>query len=757
MKKRILSILLTLCMVLMLCPVTAFAEDYYTVTINFKYGTLANIPEAENPHTFTVAKYEFFMLTTVENCAPYECVGWKESVSGTVYEPWESLPAANLTFDAVYQVQGSLAVTVDGFEVGNTPADCTYSFESTIPGVEFSEDDIQHIRCSKFVFINEEDDEWLPMGETEAFEAGARYRIGISLNNKGLELAPAVTVNGKTPEDCMIATSNGVPIQLQIDCYPSTPAEQSQYTITYDGGEGVEGSIPAGTKTHGTDFTLSSETFTMDGFVQTGWATSDGGEKVYDLGGTYTTNEDITLYPVWSDITKPTGEISIGTKSWKTFLNNITFGLFFKDTQTVTITASDNSGDTVTIEYLLSDNELTVAQLDSADFTAYNDLFSINPDNKYVIYAKLTDKSGNVAYINTSGIVLDATAPIIKGLENGKTYCEAQTVTVTEEYIESVKVNGTDVTLDENNQFILNSAEGTQTIVATDKAGNVSADITVTVNDGHTDNDKDHKCDFCGTTLSSHTGGTATCTAKAICEYCGKEYGEIDSSNHNLEKISANNATVTATGNKEYWHCKDCSKYFADENGTNEIKLDDTVIAKLPPEIIDGKGQSITEGESKELALRSNAAFSDFVRVELDGKTLDEKYYTVKEGSTIVTLKADYVATLSVGEHTIGIVSASGTATTTFTINTKPVVETTVPTQTEPETTVPALTENSTTVPAQTENEATVSSQSENDSMTSPETGNDSETALLLAFLLSCGGVIVVTGAYSKRKKHSAK
>ena len=468
-----------------------------------------------------------------------------------------------------------------------------------------------------------------------------------------------------------------------------------------------------------------------------------------------------------TDTTAPTGEIAVDTNKWNSFLNTITFGLFFKDTQSVAITATDDSythtgytdDKAVKIEYYLysGDTALTKADLANKEFTVYNGAFSINPDNKYVVYARLTDHAGNVTYISSNGIVLDATAPIIKGLENGKTYCEAQTVTVTEEYIESVKVNGTDVTLDENNQFILNSAEGTQTIVATDKAGNVSADITVTVNDGHTDNDKDHKCDFCSTTLSSHTGGTATCTAKAICEYCGKEYGEIDSSNHNLEKISANNATVTATGNKEYWHCKDCSKYFADENGTNEIKLDDTVIAKLPPEIIDGKGQSITEGESKELALRSNAAFSDFVRVELDGKTLDEKYYTVKEGSTIVTLKADYVATLSVGEHTIGIVSASGTATTTFTINAKPVVETTVPTQTEPETTVPALTENSTTVPAQTENEATVSSQSENDSMTSPETGNDSETALLLIFLISCGGVIVVTGAYSKRKKHSAK
>ena len=564
------------------------------------------------------------------------------------------------------------------------------------------------------------------------------------------------------------------------------------YTVTYAAGSNGSGTVTAGSKTHDVAFTLSSDTFTRTGYDQTGWAASDGGEKVYDLGGTYTANEDITLYPVWSDITKPTGEISVGTNKWNSFLNTITFGLFFKDTQTVTITAGDNSGEDVTIEYLLSDKALSKTELVSATFTAYTDSFSINPDNKYVIYAKLTDKSGNVAYINTSGIVLDATAPVITGVENGKTYCEAQTVTVTEDYIESVKVNGTDVTLDENNQFTLNPAEGTQTIVVTDKAGNVSADITVTVNDGHTDNDKNHKCDFCGTnvgvhadndkdhncdycsvkmttckdddknhicdicstTLSSHTGGTATCTAKAICEYCGKEYGEIDSSNHNLEKISANNATVTATGNKEYWHCKDCNKYFADENGTNEIKLDDTVIAKLPPEIIDGKGQSITEGESKELTFRSNAAFSDLIRVELDGKTLDEKYYTVKEGSTIVTLKADYVATLSVGEHTIGIVSASGTATTAFTINAKPVVETTVPTQTEPETTVPALTENSTTVPAQTENEATVSSQSENDSMTSPETGNESNMALLLIFLISCGGVIVVTGAYSKRKKH---
>lgn len=218
-----------------------------------------------------------------------------------------------------------------------------------------------------------------------------------------------------------------------------------------------------------------------------------------------------------------------------------------------------------------------------------------------------------------------------------------------------------------------------------DYATKQGAKFTVTVFEPHdhvfTDTwEKDdtyhwHKCQHENCTEikdhAEHSGGTATCTSKAVCEYCDEEYGEIDSTNHNLEKISAKDATVTETGNKEYWHCKDCGKYFADENGENEIELADTVIAKLPPEIIDGIGQSITEGEKKELSFTSNAAFSDFIRVELDGKTLDEKNYTVKEGSTVVTLKADYVAALSAGEHTLGIVSESGIATATFTVSEK--------------------------------------------------------------------------------------
>ena len=71
------------------------------------------------------------------------------------------------------------------------------------------------------------------------------------------------------------------------------------------------------------------------------------------------------------------------------------------------------------------------------------------------------------------------------------------------------------------------------------------------------------------------------------------------------------------------------------------------------------------------MSFTSDAAFSDFIRAEVDGVTLDEKNYTKKEGSTIITLKADYVATLSAGEHTLSIVSTNGTATAKFTVNQK--------------------------------------------------------------------------------------
>ena len=160
-------------------------------------------------------------------------------------------------------------------------------------------------------------------------------------------------------------------------------------------------------------------------------------------------------------------------------------------------------------------------------------------------------------------------------------------------------------------------------------------------------------------------------TGDTWCTDCNKKIAtgsEIAMLEHKLTLVEAKDATVTEQGNIKYYYCENCGKYFADVAGTKEISLSETVIQKLPPEIIEGNNATVNNGEKKSLTFRSNAAFADFIRVELDGKTLDEKDYTKAEGSIIVTLNNDFVSTLSVGEHTLGIVSESGTATAKFTV-----------------------------------------------------------------------------------------
>ena len=189
-------------------------------------------------------------------------------------------------------------------------------------------------------------------------------------------------------------------------------------------------------------------------------------------------------------------------------------------------------------------------------------------------------------------------------------------------------------------------------------------------------NDTEHwQVCTCGVVFNKakHSGGKATCKDKAICEICKESYGSPDQNNHtDLKHIDAKAATAAAEGNIEYWYCDGCNKYFSDAAATKEITKAATVTAKLPPKITAGDGATVTQGEKKELSFTSDASFADFLRVELDGTTLDEKNYTKREGSTIITLNRDFVATLSVGEHTLSIISKSGTATAKFTVKAKP-------------------------------------------------------------------------------------
>ena len=300
--------------------------------------------------------------------------------------------------------------------------------------------------------------------------------------------------------------------------------------------------------------------------------------------------ENITITARWKDIEKPTGEIIIGTDKWQEFLNKLTFGLFFQDTQEVTINAADNSG-IVFASYLVTDQDLSEEELEALVYRAYDEPFRIEPNGEYIVYVMLVDASLNITYLRSDRLTLDNVQPDIGGIENGKTYCEARTVTITEKYIDTVTVNGTTVELDESNSFRLAPAHGEQKIIAADKAGNTT-EMTVTVNDGHTygewasngNGTHTRKCtvDGCaGSETKDCSGGKATCRDKAKCEVCGTEYGKLDAKNHaDLKHVPAKAATWAAEGNIEYWYCEGCGRYFSDRDGTKEIRKADTVTAK---------------------------------------------------------------------------------------------------------------------------------------------------------------------------------
>lgn len=174
--------------------------------------------------------------------------------------------------------------------------------------------------------------------------------------------------------------------------------------------------------------------------------------------------------------------------------------------------------------------------------------YVITQNGTYTI--RLTDKFGKSATttLEYKNIKKDMTAPEISGVEDGKTYCLTRTITVIDEHLRDVKVNGKRIELDENNQYVL-SGRGKQVITATDDYDNVT-EITVTIND-------------------HHTGGKATCKAKAICDICKMEYGmQISIEKPSITAKSTNGTTIirwkkvsNASGYKVYRAKKKKGKY----------------------------------------------------------------------------------------------------------------------------------------------------------------------------------------------------
>lgn len=185
-----------------------------------------------------------------------------------------------------------------------------------------------------------------------------------------------------------------------------------------------------------------------------------------------------------ADITAPDTEIKVSNKTWKSILNKITFGLFFKETQKAEITATDEGSGVNKYYYYVdklgSEKSLTEKQLQAVDWKE-GESVTFSEDSNYVIYAKVIDKAGNIKYVSTDGIVIDTIAPQVSGVENNQTYTKTQTFTVTDNNLDTVKVDGQTVE-PTNGSYILVPKKGTYTIEVTDKTGNKTTLNNITVN-----------------------------------------------------------------------------------------------------------------------------------------------------------------------------------------------------------------------------------------------------------------------------------
>ena len=124
-----------------------------------------------------------------------------------------------------------------------------------------------------------------------------------------------------------------------------------------------------------------------------------------------------------ADITAPEVEVSIRGNSFKEFLNRITFGLFFKQTQTVEVKAHDFGSGIRKVEYLLSETAFADKDAITGNWTelTLNDdrkaYFSIEPNQKAFVYVRVTDQSGNIAVVNTDGVVVYTDAEAVTGAQ----------------------------------------------------------------------------------------------------------------------------------------------------------------------------------------------------------------------------------------------------------------------------------------------------------------------------------------------------
>ena len=476
--------------------------------------------------------------------------------------------------------------------------------------------------------------------------------------------------------NALIERGNAISQQLSGKTYVRITCA---WDVTYQPGTNGSGNAVTDIKFYNDALTLRGALFTRTGYTQTGWATVDGGEKVYGFGDIYAQNAALTLYPVWN-----TNKYTITFDT----AGGSTVAPITQDYGTAITVPSNPTREGYTfigwdkeIPATMPAENMTI----TAKWAINKYTIRFNTDGGTYIFPITADygsKIHNPGTLYKPGFIFDGwdrpypeTMPAENitltakwkvcdhSRSNQKASCkDAVKCSVCKGFIDIAEhTPSEEYKSDGSSHWHVCTVCGEKLDQAEHTGGKANCHEKA-------------ECDICHAPYgevdtSAHHGGKATCSKKAVCDECGKEYGNFDPANHaEIIKVNGKNATAATFGTKEHYKCSGCGKLFSDGDGKTEVTAENLIIGKLPPKITEGDGNRWVESSEKPLAFRSDAAFEDFTEVLVDGEKLSSESYAKFDDGIKIELLPEYLGTLSEGAHTITIRSEWGEATAEFSV-----------------------------------------------------------------------------------------
>lgn len=409
----------------------------------------------------------------------------------------------------------------------------------------------------------------IKLNDGEYVDITDSYESGYIATANGTYTVRVTNGAGETVESSpiVISTIDSVTPVLSVDTdgYTSGTWSDSNVTVTGNNSASNIGDVTYKYSTNGTDWTTMTDDSKTFG---------DGTNGTYYFKAVSASGleSEIITKTIKVDTSNPTGTINVDINAFTEFLSDITFNKFFKNSVDVTIDADDATSGIKTVEYIKTDSAKTLSELGLATWTS-GDSFRISPDEKCIVYARITDNAGNSIIVSTNGFIVDGTAPVITSSDNNKWFTDnsqAVTVKVTDN-LAGFDLSGSDITYKINSgsavnvsnltddEFTvsvadLNEGSNTITVNAKDKASNSATEFVLTAKKDTSEGSVTISTD----TSSYDNSKTITISATGITS--GVKKAEI-------QKDDGTWVDITDDYNNN-------GKYVIDENGSYKVRVE---------------------------------------------------------------------------------------------------------------------------------------------------------------------------------------